>query len=139
VDEHQAILAQVGDNGATRVPATLPSVSVFETGFVVWELKLDAPYAHGGVGSFTLSEPCKIAQVALRMEASDVTGEFRSSVDFQHIAEIAKGGTALVLDVLDATIKVVVTFLLTTSGTEDGKVPDCVPKTGAWRSAGSVL
>jgi hypothetical protein len=65
VNEHQAILAQVSDNGAAWVPSTLPSVSVFETGFVVWELKIDAPYAHGGGGSFTLSESCKIAQVAL--------------------------------------------------------------------------
>ena len=65
MDEHQAILAQVSDNGAARVRAALASVSVFEAGLVVWELKLDAPHAHGGSGGLTLSESRKVAQVAL--------------------------------------------------------------------------
>jgi hypothetical protein len=65
VDEHQAIFAQVSNNGAARVPATLASVAVFKAGFVVWELKLGAPHAHGGGGILTLSKSCKVAQVPL--------------------------------------------------------------------------
>ena len=139
VDEHQAILAQVGDDGAARMPTALASVSVFEAGFVVWELKLDAPHTHGGGGRLTLFESCKIAQVPLRVGASGVAGELLGSVDFEHIAEVANGRAALVLGVFVAASKVVVLFIVTAPCTEDRKIADCIPKTGAWLSTRRVL
>jgi hypothetical protein len=73
------------------------------------------------------------------MRAGGVVGELLSSIYFQHVAEIAEGGTALVLDVFDAAIKVVVALRVTAPGTEDGKVANGVPKAGAGRCAGRVL
>jgi hypothetical protein len=44
-----------------------------------------------------------------------------------------------VLDVFEAANKIVVALLVTAPGTEDGKVPDCVPKAGAGRCSWRVL
>jgi hypothetical protein len=73
------------------------------------------------------------------VEARDVTGEFLSSVDFQHVAEVTNGRTALVLGVFVAAIKIVVLFIVPAPCTEDRKVANCIPKTGAWLTTRRVL
>ena len=68
VDEHEAVLAQVGDDGAARLAAALAGVAILEMLLGIRPLK-DHPAPHRLGGVFALVEQGEVAQVAMGGES----------------------------------------------------------------------
>jgi hypothetical protein len=139
MDEHQPILAQMGDNGAARMPAALAGVAVLEAGLVVGKLKLDAAIAHGGGGILTLSQKIEVAQVALTVGTGNVVCEFLRTPDFQNSRQIAGGGHPFLVEMVVAPVDVVFDFIFTPTGSENRQVTDGYSQHGAGFGAGRGL
>jgi hypothetical protein len=134
VDKHQTVLAQTGDNGATWVPAALAGVAVFEAGFVVRELELNAAFPHGHGGTLAFLKPREIPQVSLRVWAGDMAGEFLGAINLQDIAEKPECCGPSTLDVIDTSANVIIPLVVAAPRAEDWEVANGVPQ--AWSGLG---
>lgn len=128
MDEHQAVLAEVGDDGAAGLGAALAGVAVLEAGLAVGKLELDAAVAQGGGGVFAFVEAGEVAQVALAVRAGDVTGEFFGVVDFEDFLQVVERGVAESGDVVGAAIEVVFALRFATTGRNFREVADGIPE-----------
>ena len=111
MNKHQAILAQVRNDGRTQFIPMLPRVAVFETRPVIGKLECFTPF-HRLSAMLPLQEPGEVPQIAVTVGAGTVRREFGGEVDLQSSIKIPP---PVFRDVCLAALHVVIGLFLATT------------------------